>query len=101
HRAEDDEEHLSGHLAEPPPVPSTAIFSRTDGVCAWQVCREIEEDATSENIEITGASHCGLGHHPASVFAIADRLAQPEGQWTKFDRSGWRALVYPDPDRRV
>ena len=30
------------------------------------------------------------------VYAIADRLAQPEGAWQKFDRRGWRALVFPD-----
>jgi len=30
---------------------------------------------------------------------VADRLAQPEGQWKPFDRSGWRAMVYPDPNR--
>ena len=48
-----------------------------------------------ENIEVYG-SHCGLGHHPAAVYAVADRLAQPEGQWKKFDRSGWKSLVYPD-----
>ena len=38
----------------------------------------------------------GLGHHPAAVYAVADRLAQPEGQWKKFDRSGWKSLVFPD-----
>jgi uncharacterized membrane-anchored protein YjiN (DUF445 family) len=27
-------------LREKPPVPSTAIYSRTDGICAWQACRE-------------------------------------------------------------
>ena len=26
-------------------------------------------------------------------------LAQPEGKWAPFDRSGWRSLVYPDPNR--
>jgi len=31
--------------------------------------------------------------------AVADRLAQPEGQWSPFDRSGWRSLVFPNPDR--
>ena len=31
--------------------------------------------------------------------AIADRLAQPEGRWTGFDRSGLRRLIYPDPRR--
>jgi hypothetical protein len=40
-----------------------------------------------------------MGHHPAVVYAVADRLAQPEGQWAPFDRSGWRSLVYPDPNR--
>ena len=50
----------------------------------------------SESIEVE-SSHCGMGHHPAVVYAVADRLAQPEGQWAPFDRSGWRSLVYPDP----
>jgi len=81
-------------LAEAPPVPTTSIFSRTDGVCAWQTCLNAE-GPLSENIEIDG-SHCGLGHHPAAVYAIADRLAQPEGAWKKFDRRGWRALVFHD-----
>ena len=37
------------------------------------------------------ASHLGLGAHPATLFAVADRLAQPEGDWALFDRGGWRA----------
>jgi hypothetical protein len=75
-------------------VPTTSIFSRSDGICAWQTCVN-EERALVENIEVYG-SHCGLGHHPAAVYAVADRLAQPEGQWRKFDRSGWKSLVFPD-----
>ncbi len=91
------DEHLSlssGILSDPPPVPTTSVFSRTDGLCAWQSCLNEETDA-AENIEVVG-SHCGLGHHPAAVFAVADRLAQPENGWRKFDRSGWKSLVYPD-----
>lgn len=84
-------------MKQPPPVPATAIFSRTDGIVAWQGCLE-RESPTSENIEID-SSHCGLGHNPAALYAIADRLAQPEGEWRKFERSGLRALVYPDPYR--
>ena len=42
-------------------------------------------------------SHCGLGHHPAAVYAVADRLAQPEGEWAPFDRTGLRSFVYPKP----
>lgn len=100
-------EALSGRRAEdwperermktPPPVPATAIYSRSDGIVAWQTCLE-RPSATTENIEIEG-SHCGLGHNPAALFAIADRLAQPEGQWRAFDRSGMRGLIYRDPLR--
>ena len=52
----------------------------------------------SESIEVE-SSHCGMGHHPAAVYAVADRLAQAEGEWSPFDRCGWRSLVYPDPHR--
>jgi pimeloyl-ACP methyl ester carboxylesterase len=85
---------LTEGLAEAPPVPTTSIFSRTDGICAWQSCLN-QEGALVENIEVSG-SHLGLGHHPAAVYAVADRLVQPEGAWTKFDRTtGWRPLVFP------
>jgi pimeloyl-ACP methyl ester carboxylesterase len=79
-------------LRAPPDVPSTAIFSRTDGVAHWRACREPETDHT-ENIEIPG-SHCGLGFNALALFAVADRLSQPHGAWRPFDRSGWRGLVY-------
>lgn len=91
---EDSDHQMAGALAAPPPVPTTSVFSRTDGICAWQTCINPEGEQF-ENIEVYG-SHCGLGHHPAAVYAVADRLAQPEGQWKKFDRSGWKSLVFPD-----
>ena len=96
-RADEEDSRFGGSLAETPSVPTTAIFSRTDGICAWQGCME-KTTATSESIEVE-SSHCGMGHHPAVVYAVADRLAQPEGQWAPFDRGGWRSLVYPNPDR--
>lgn len=76
-----------------PPVPSTAIFSRADGIVAWQNCREAQGAAT-DNIEVRG-SHVGLGVNPAVLYAVADRLAQPDGAWLPFDRKGLRSLVYP------
>jgi hypothetical protein len=90
--------HAAGaryRIHEAPPVPTTAIYSRTDGIVAWQGCVE-KAGPRAENIEID-ASHCGIGHHPLALYAIADRLAQPEREWRPFDRSGLRRLVYPAP----
>jgi pimeloyl-ACP methyl ester carboxylesterase len=89
------DQDLPDRLAEAPPVPTTSIFSRSDGIVAWRACLN-SDGPQVENIEVHG-SHCGLGHHPAVVYAIADRLAQPEGGWRKFDRnSGWRHLFFAD-----
>jgi hypothetical protein len=96
-RAEEEDARFGGSLAGAPPVPTTAIFSRTDGICAWQGCRE-QASSMTESIEVE-SSHCGMGHHPAAVYAVAERLAQKEGAWKPFDRSGWRSLVFPDPNR--
>jgi pimeloyl-ACP methyl ester carboxylesterase len=78
----------------PPGIPTTAIYSKTDGVVAWQNCVE-QRSPLTDNIEVY-ASHCGLGVNPAVYFALADRLAMPEMDWQRFDRqSTWRRLVYP------
>lgn len=97
HKVDDRERHMGGAISDPPPVPTTAIYSRSDGICHWQNCLE-KEGPQAENIEVEG-SHCGLGHHPAAVYAIADRLAQPEGKWKHFDRGGVRSLFFPNPKR--
>lgn len=94
----EEQDLMGGGLADAPPVPTTSIYSRTDGICAWQNCLNVEGPEV-ENIEVHG-SHCGLGHLPAAVYAIADRLVQPEGAWKKFERSsGWRAVAFPDWER--
>jgi pimeloyl-ACP methyl ester carboxylesterase len=76
----------------PPPVPSTAIFSKSDGVVAWQSCLEPDAPQT-ENIEVEG-SHVGLGVNPVALYVIADRLAQAEGKWAPFDRTGLRGFMF-------
>lgn len=60
----------------PPPVPATSIYSRSDGIVAWQCCLEPQAPHT-ENLEID-SSHGGLIAHPEALLAIAERLAQPE-----------------------
>jgi pimeloyl-ACP methyl ester carboxylesterase len=78
---------------EVPPVPSTAIYSRQDGIVAWQNSREPKAKHT-DNIEVKG-SHCGLGVNPTVMWAIADRLALPDGKWKPFERSGLASVIYP------
>lgn len=77
-------------LAQPIPVPSTSIYTRADGVVAWQACLE-EEGPERENIEVV-TTHIGLGFHPQALWVIADRLAQPLGSWKPFQPN---ALVAP------
>ena len=80
----------------PPPVPVSALYSRTDGVVSWRACMERESDLT-ENIEVIG-SHSGMAMHPMVLHVVADRLAQRLESWTKFDRRcGLRPFVYPSP----
>jgi pimeloyl-ACP methyl ester carboxylesterase len=86
-------------LRMPPPLPTTSIYSRSDGVVAWQCCVE-KAGPRTENIEIA-SSHLGLGLNPLAWYAIADRLAQPQGRWKPFARNnGARAWLFPDPARR-
>ena len=82
------QEAMRAQLSTPLPVPSTAIYSRSDAIVAWQSCRE-EEGPLSENIEVA-SSHLGIGHHPVVLLTIADRLAQPEGAWRPFSHRRWR-----------
>ena len=92
-----DDPRLRALMSRHPPVPSTSILSKTDGVVSWMASL-IPSNARSENIEVSG-SHCGMGANPAVLWAIADRLAQPEGKWKPFKRRGLRKLLYDDPHR--
>jgi pimeloyl-ACP methyl ester carboxylesterase len=74
---------LERRLRKDPPVPTTAIYSRTDGVVAWQACT-VRESPNSENIEVSCASHCGLGTHPQVLRIVVERLSQPEGGWRPY-----------------
>jgi len=70
-------------MAHPPPVPTTALYTRGDGVVAWQSTVELSDRSDVENIHVGGA-HMGLGFNPRVLFVLADRLALPEGQWQPF-----------------
>ena len=70
-------------LQRAPAVPTTSIYSKTDGVVAWQ-CSLNEDAPHTENIEIH-ASHLGLGVNPLALYAVADRLRQDPQHWQRFD----------------
>jgi pimeloyl-ACP methyl ester carboxylesterase len=82
----------------PPAVPSTAIFTRGDGVVPWNSCID-DPGPHSENIEVFG-SHCGLGYNPAALTVIADRLRLGVDTWRAYEpgrlqRGVFRAKVHP------
>ena len=92
-------------LPSAPPVPTTSIYSRSDGVVAWQASIQAPGLANplTENVEVL-ASHIGLGVNPSAWWAVADRLAQSEGQWQPFakqDKGRLHGLIYPGPERKV
>lgn len=81
-----------------PPVPTTSILSKTDGIVHWrgsvQHPRATVGDHGTENIEVY-ASHCGMGVNPSVMIALADRLAQPEGEWSPFKAKPNQQLLFP------
>jgi pimeloyl-ACP methyl ester carboxylesterase len=76
----------------PLPVPSTSVLSRSDGVVPWRACIN-PRAPRHETLEVIG-SHCGLGHHPAVLHVVADRLAQDPGAWQPLHVPAvWRPLL--------
>jgi pimeloyl-ACP methyl ester carboxylesterase len=100
-------EYLNGKDPEPirhgrftdlhraPPVPTTSILTKSDGVVHWRgsVQKRCVHPHT-ENIEVL-ASHCGLGFNPSAVIAIVDRLLQEEGDWQPFEPRLSQRWMFP------
>lgn len=82
HQVDEIDDEMILRIRKPLPVPSTAIYSRMDGVLAWETCVEEVLCDTNENIEVFG-SHSGLGFNLQALWVIADRLAQPKGAWKR------------------
>lgn len=82
-------------LNDAPPVPTTSILTKTDGIVAWRGSLEKESPMT-ENIQVP-ASHVGLGVNPLVMYALADRLAQAEGKWKPFEAKGFKKVMFRKP----
>ena len=66
-------------------MPTTSIYSKSDGIVSWRGCIE-KQTERSENVEVS-ASHLGIVSHPEVLRIIANRLAQPEGRWRPLTRT--------------
>lgn len=84
-------------LRETLPVPSTAVYTKTDGVVQWSDCVDTA-DARHDNVEVYG-SHCGLGHNMSALLVVADRLAQAPGLWQAFEPPRAFAHLFPPASR--
>lgn len=77
------DEALREQLRTAPDVPTTSIYSRTDGIVAWQACIQPGHRRDTENVEVEG-SHCGLGWNAKVLEVVADRLSQPRAGWKPY-----------------
>lgn len=68
--------------SQPLPVPTTCLYSRLDGIVAWQLCTSTPAPRT-ENVQVH-CRHLGFGHDVETLAVIADRLAQPAGTWAPY-----------------
>jgi len=78
-----------------PPVPTTSLFSKSDGVVNWRSSLD-HTPGQVENIEVV-SSHCGLPSNPMTLYLVAHRLAQPEDEWAPFAPKGRERLVFRPP----
>ncbi|MGI9598294.1 MAG: esterase/lipase family protein [Acidimicrobiales bacterium] len=84
---------MSNRDRPPLPVPTTSVYTRSDGIVHWRTCLE-SRGPTAENVEVFG-SHCGLGFNLSVVVVVADWLAQPEGEWRRFRAPLWARAAFP------
>lgn len=74
---------LSERLRTPPPLRTTSIYSRSDGVVAWQTCRHETQSKLVQDIEVDG-SHIGMCWNREVLDAVMDRLGQTTGTWRQY-----------------
>lgn len=84
--------HWDAMAHVPIDVPSTIIWSRSDGFVHPCIAR-LPESPRAETIQIC-SSHMGFGANPLVYYLLADRLAQPEGKWRPFAAKGWRRWLF-------
>lgn len=82
-KIEDLDAEWLNQVGVPADVPTTAFYSKKDGVVAWQTCMEKKEDRIHQNIEID-SSHVGVIFNKGVLPIILDRLQYKEENWKKY-----------------
>jgi pimeloyl-ACP methyl ester carboxylesterase len=77
----------------PVDVPMTSVYSRSDSIVPSRAA-VLPPRPHYENVEVRG-SHLGLGHNPAVLVVVADRLSQPEGALRPFLAPRWARRWIP------
>lgn len=70
-RRDEIEAQIIERSTRPIERPVTAIYSRNDGVVAWEAC--VDPDPNTVNVEVT-SSHFGLGLDPDVLGVVAETL---------------------------
>lgn len=83
-------------LHRAPPVPTTAVYSKGDGIVNWRTSLQSLDFAhgITQNIQVRG-SHCGMTLNPVVWYVIADRLRQSLDAWEPFSASGLAQALLP------
>ncbi|MCA1779255.1 MAG: hypothetical protein LC637_07730 [Xanthomonadaceae bacterium] len=76
---------MSLRLRKPPPMRTTSIYSRSDGVVAWQTCCHHKRSSRVQDVEVN-SSHIGMSWNRDVLAVISDRLGQRSGPWKEYVR---------------
>ena len=81
-------------MAQAPEVPTTSIFSKSDGVGGVAV---VHRPVAGRGRERRGGEPAtsACPSNPWALHVVADRLAQPIGEWQPFKLGGARRLFFP------
>lgn len=91
----DTDKKLLKLIETTPPVPTTCIYTTTDGIVTWRHCYEKEEREDVKNIEVFG-SHGGLGVNPAVLIFVAETLANKNDRPSEDELpNGFAQVLYP------
>jgi alpha/beta superfamily hydrolase len=65
---------FENQIHEPAPLPTLAIYSKSDGIVPWEACMERVEDDLHKNHEAV-SSHFGMGTNKEIFKLVLDRAA--------------------------